>query len=258
MTPIFEVAGMSTDGSEPVVAKRESRGGRRIGAGRKKRYGKYRCMDVAHRTREPLSAKHPVHVVLRPRVKIEWRCGEYYKHVRLALWGLVGRPDFRVTHVSIQDTHLHLIVEAADAAALSKGMQSFGIRLARSIRSRNGQSGSVFKYRYHATQIRSARQARNAIAYVLNNWRRHGADWVCKEAQQARVDPYSSGALFDGWIGGAFGPAPGNYQALPVARPQTDLLLWEWKRYGLIDTNEVPGPLKLTGPSDWHRAAAQI
>ena len=35
-------------------------------------------------------------------------------------------------------------------------------------------AGKVFPDRYHAQIIRTPRQARHALAYVLNNWRKHG------------------------------------------------------------------------------------
>ena len=36
---------------------------------------------------------------------------------------------------------------------------------------------------------------------------------------------------------------PADYEPLPVEPPRTDLLRSEWKRHGLIDWRECPGPL---------------
>jgi hypothetical protein len=36
-----------------------------------------------------------------------------------------------------------------------------------------GRSGKVFHERYHARHLRSPRQVRNVLVYVLNNWRKH-------------------------------------------------------------------------------------
>ena len=113
---------------------------------------------------------------MRMLVRVSWRDRDYYQYVRRALRGTLGRSDFQIVHVSIQDTHLHLLVEAADRKALTRGMQSFNIRLARIVHAEQGGVGKVFKYRYHATQIRTASHARHALAYVLNNWRRHWLD----------------------------------------------------------------------------------
>jgi REP element-mobilizing transposase RayT len=118
-----------------------------------------------------------------------WRTRHYYDLVRRALQGTLGRRDFRIVHVSIQHTHVHLLVEAENRKALTRGMQSFAIRLARLVhRADKGRigCGKVFAYRYHATQIRTARHARHALAYVLNNWRRHRID--LNERDTAKLD----------------------------------------------------------------------
>ena len=77
---------------------------------------------------------------------------------------------------------------------------------------------------------------RNAIAYVLLNASKHArgvrvAPWV---------DPFTSGAWFEGWAGpiGVLGAE----EPSPVAHARTWLLGVGWRRSGLIDPNEVPGP----------------
>src|SRR4029079_10068870 len=109
-----------------------------------------------------------------------------------------------IVHLSIQSNHLHLIVEAEHKTALAKGMQAFQISAAKQINQiiskRRGvrRRGRVFSERYHARALKSPRSVRNAVAYVLNNWRRHRED----RAELARtwgVDPYSSGVYFNGW-----------------------------------------------------------
>jgi hypothetical protein len=95
--------------------------------------------------------------------------------------------------------HLHLIVEAANRKALSDGMKSFATRAARAINNDSGSCGKVFTYRYHSTQIRTARYARHALAYVLNNWRSHREDFANRRMLTAYLDEYSSALGFDGW-----------------------------------------------------------
>jgi hypothetical protein len=113
-------------------------------------------------------------------------------------------------------------------------MQSLTIRLSLAL---TGGRGKVFEQRYHAVQIRTARQARNTLAYVLNNWRRH-----CVWAGDAPVDPYSSGVTFTGWSEQPRFRIPDGYLPLPMSPPQTSLLRSEWKQFGLIDPFERPGP----------------
>ena len=120
-------------------------------------------------------------------------------------------------------------------------MQSFAIRAARAINRDEGSCGKVFADRYHASQITTAKYARHALAYVLNNWRRHREDFANGREIAAHLDPYSSGVSFDGWTI-TFAKHP-TYKPLPVSPPKTWLLRDGWKRHGEIDPQECPGPL---------------
>src|SRR5262245_57002657 len=222
-----------------MVEAKKTHGGARRGAGRP-RSGLRR--GGPHRARPALSHYHPVHVTLRTERDVpRLRQGCIYRALRRVLVRYLGRGDFRIVHISIQHNHIHLIVEAADARALTRGMQSFAINAARAVNTGYGHIGKVFAYRYHATQIRTARYARNAISYVVNNWRRHREDFFDGRTRAAQLDPYSSAVSFTGWTRRFATPA--NYTPLPVSQPETDLLRTDWLRFGRIDPHERPGPL---------------
>jgi REP element-mobilizing transposase RayT len=203
--------------------------------GRPRKRGKH---DPDHVTRPEVIARHPVHVVLRVTRDIgTLRTRHAYRAIRGAIATCAARTAYRVIHASLQSNHLHLLVEADDKLALSRGMQGFAIsaakRLNRELRRRRG---AVFAFRYHATPITSPTQARNAIAYVLNNWRRHKND----ARAPYRIDPYSSADQFHGWRT-PHGYAP-RREPLPCVRPTSWLLTDGWSRAGPIGTDEIPGP----------------
>ncbi len=227
-----------------ATKEKAKRGGKRAGAGRKKTG---MCRDVPHRARPELDERHPLHVVVRMRKerRIGLRRGRMYTRMRKVIVRYLGRDDFRIVHLSIQQNHVHLIVEAASRRALSRGMQSFTINAARAINADHGSIGKVWEFRYHATQIRTARQARNTLAYVLNNWRRHRQDFANGKLLSAKLDPYSSALAFDGWTERFL--VPDGYNPLPVSPPSTRLLKGDWRRFGLLDPFEAPGPLELGG-----------
>jgi putative transposase len=139
----------------------------------------------------------------------------------------------RLVHFSVQSTHLHFIVEARDARSLSRGMKGLLVRIARGLNRLWRRIGSVFADRFHARTLRTPREVRNALAYVLKNAHKHGC---CRDG----VDPYSSGNEFDGWKG-ALSPKPMSKGSVPVLKPRTWLLAHDWKRHGLIDPREPPG-----------------
>jgi REP element-mobilizing transposase RayT len=146
-----------------------------------------------------------------------------------------ARADFRLTHYSIQSNHLHLLVEADGPAALGRGMKSIGARVARAVNRIFRRRGAVLVERFHLHVLRTPREVRNALAYVLLNARKHlGRLGV----RGSRIDPASSGRWFEGWRDAR---AAASLDASPVARPRTWLLSWGWRRHGLLASDEVPG-----------------
>jgi hypothetical protein len=149
------------------------------------------------------------------------------------------RERIRIVHISLQRTHVHLLVEANDAKALASGMQGFQISAARNINTLLGDDkyrrrrGRVFADRYHVTVIKSPTQARHTISYILSNWRKHGED---KEglASTWLVDPFSSGISFPDWkeLDGkdVMWPIRKTYDPLMVRMPASWLLKEGWMR----------------------------
>ena len=170
-----------------------------------------------------------------------------YLAIRSASIVAARRTDARIVHISLQRTHIHLIVEAQDYRALAKLMQGFQISAAKLInrahhkaRKLDGRRrGRVFADRYHCEVITSPRQMRNALGYVLNNWRKHGED-LTLATHEWRIDPFSTGSQFDGWRArGRADPSSGD-PPLVVRNATTWLLTNGWRKHGLIGCTEVP------------------
>ena len=78
-------------------------------------------------------------------------------------------------------------------------------------------------------------RSRHALAYVLNNWRRHHEDHAGLGAgRRPLVDRYSSGVAFGGWAerDGVPFAWPTGFEPLPIAAPTTWLLQQGWRRGG--------------------------
>jgi hypothetical protein len=202
-----------------------SHGGWRPGAGRKPGP----TSGVPHRRRAPHDARTPVHVTLRAAKGLpSLRTCRVIPVVRGAL-GAGSTHAFRIAHFSVQSNHLHLIVEADHGRALSRGLQGLAIRLAKAVNRLLRRHGTVWAGRYHARALRTPREVRNGLVYVLLNGRKHGA-------HHRGVDPCSSGAWFSGWretIRAVAGCAP-------VVRARTWLLGVGWRRWGPISVRETP------------------
>jgi putative transposase len=118
--------------------------------------------------------------------------------------------------------HLHLLAEASERRALSRGLQGLSIRLAKAVNRHLRRSGRVFAERYHA------RTRASTAAIFL----------------PVLVDGCSSVPWFGGW-------APPTALAFvarkdlsegdaPVVAPTTWSLRAGYQRAGPIDTDDAP------------------
>ncbi len=190
---------------------------------------------VPHRKRPAHAPYNPVHVTMRrakglPSLRVE----RLHDLLRQAI-AHTRRDDFRIVHYSIQNDHLHMLVEADDALSLTNGMKSFAVRVAMRINRRimTRRSGKVWGDSYHRRELTTPSEVRNAIVYVLNNHMKHG-EW-----QVGLVDPCSSAPWFDGWMHRREPVPPERFAG---ERASTWLLDEGWSTVGLgfISVGEVP------------------
>ena len=205
-------------------------GGKRRGSGRKAtgKFGRDAAgrarPGVRHQKRRWDGARIPLHVTVRalpgaPSLRSFWAAA--------VIGALLKRRaeralPCRVVHFSLQKDHLHMLVEADDQPALSRGMQGLLSGLARVINRATGNRGKLWSDRYHARSLRTPTEVRHCIVYVLRNHLKHG------EAAASLVDPLTSAAWFDGFAN----REPLRRDAAPVAPPATWLLRAGWHRAG--------------------------
>ena len=222
------------------------RGGKRKGAGRKPKGAR---AGSPHQRRPKIQPTQALHIVLRVDPGVgNLRRGKLYKALRDATITAALRDRFRIVHLSLQRTHVHMLVEASNKQSLARGMQGFQISAARHINTALGvgarrRRGRVFTDRYHLEVITSPTRARRALSYVLNNWRKHREDQHGL-ASTWLVDPFSSGISFPDWLELAdqawMWPIRETYDPLVVRRPQSWVLREGWKCCGAISAHDVP------------------
>ena len=198
-------------------------GGRREGAGRKLvgvRAG------VPHRRKGALAARFPVHVTARVVMGLASLRRRAEQAVLLgAFRSGCERFGFRLVQYAVLGNHLHFVVEARDRRALFRGMVGLLTRIARRLNKWWGRRGKVFADRFHERILRTPREVRNVLRYVLRNAARHGCS-----VPRDEPDPCSSGRWFDGWRDFRV-PFP---EPWPVAGARTWLLRVGWRRHGLF------------------------
>jgi REP element-mobilizing transposase RayT len=209
------------------------RGGARRGSGRKPKGAR---ALVAHAPRPRLTARDPVLVTthLLPGLP-NLRRNRTLATLRGVLAAGADRFGFRLVEYSIQSNHLHFVAEADDARSIASGMQGLLVRVARALNREWGRRGKVLRDRYHARILRSPREVRAVLVYVLQNARKHGAQIV-------GIDAFSSGAWFRGWLDRV------AREGRPTATARSWLLTTGWLRGGPISTHEAPSWSSDSGP----------
>lgn len=149
-------------------------GGRRPGSGRKRIHSK----GVSHRLREKVNVKTPVHINFRYKTHI--RNKEALKVLKRALINS-RKMGLRVIHCSMMTNHIHIIAEVENNRILTKGMRSLTVTFAKGLK-----KGRIQVQRYHLHVLRSVKETKNAISYVLFNQQKHA------KKQYSVIDQYSS------------------------------------------------------------------
>ena len=109
-------------------------------------------------------------------------------------------------HYAVLNDHLHLVVEGSD--------------------------------RYHDRILKTPREVRNVLRYVLGNGKKHAAEG--REIRvSAAIDTYTSAPWFDG-----FREVFRVRGLEAIVRPVTDARTWMltigWRRHGLLSVHELP------------------
>jgi REP element-mobilizing transposase RayT len=150
----------------------------------------------------------------------------------LAQIRFASRRFLRIVHFSVQSNHIHMLVEANDRGRLAQGMKGFAVRVARNLNGLLGIRGNVWADRYHAHALKTPREVRRALIYVLRNRVKHGGI--------VALDRHSSAFYFDGWHDEVGCPPPeGSPDEWPIAHSETWLINVGWRR--------SQGPLRLDG-----------
>jgi REP element-mobilizing transposase RayT len=177
-----------------------------------------------------------------------------FQTVRQALAAGKSQFGFSLVEFSIQHDHLHLIAEAKDRGALSRGIQGLSVRIARAVNRQLQRTGRLFADRYHARALTSPRAVKFALRYVLLNARKHsrassagvgGIAWGFIDSRSsapwfrtfARPEALAFGAreARDVWQRESGSADP------PVAPARTWLLRTCLQRHGPFDADDTPG-----------------
>ncbi len=171
--------------------KLHPRGGKRPRAGRKPNGAR---AGVSHLTRDQFGRRLPIHVTVRMAPHVyNLRSRRAFSVVGRAIARAADRFGVTIVQFSVLGNHVHLVVEAPETTALSRAMQGFSIRVAKGMNTLMHRVGRVVGDRYHAHVLRTPSEARRAVMYVRDNFRKHMAAHG-ELVSRTYVDPFSSDA----------------------------------------------------------------
>jgi putative transposase len=169
--------------------------------------------------------------------------------IRVVIAG-AKRKGVRVLHYSVQDNHLHLMVEARNSADLSNQMRTLFSRIAFAVNAVARRHGKLFRDRHHRHELKTPREVRNALVYILFNDRKHrGAQRDLSPADATpTLDPCSSAWWFEDWAPWDTPPPrkASDGPETPTSKPRTWLARFGWRwalgrdRDGRIRFSESP------------------
>ena len=151
--------------------------------------------------RQPIRRQTPLHITLRLREGLPNLRSR--KGMQLIMKAFKGAQEkgLRIIHFAVLSNHIHLIVEVANSEILYKSMRSLttrlGIYLRRwarpsSLRRAQIKKLGLFRGRYHVHILKTAREVKNALHYVLLN--------PCKHFKKGPyIDFYTSSFIFKDW-----------------------------------------------------------
>ncbi|MFT7668132.1 MAG: REP element-mobilizing transposase RayT [Planctomycetota bacterium] len=164
-------------------------GGWRKGSGPRKRKS-----GVAHVTRPRVKKSDVMHLTWKLRKELPSLRNSSAARAILDALRKAKLAGLRVIHFSIQNHHIHMIVEAPNRELLANCMRGLGCRIAKALNKAWNRTGKVFAERFHQVLLEGFQQVRNALRYVLNNHLKHK-----QKSEAGRPDSYSSDGYFDGW-----------------------------------------------------------
>jgi REP element-mobilizing transposase RayT len=235
-------------------AKRPRKRRRGVALGRRPRAE--RVGFVSHSARPEHDYRHPVHVSMRRVKRAPSLRSERIFRAILGQLARVKRSGGHVVHYSVQNDHLHLIVEGESRQDLSAQMRKLFARIALAVNAIAKRRGSLFRDRHHREELDGPTKTRNALVYVLFNDRKYHAQngGAITDELLSDVDDRSSAAWLDGWDPRAR-PPPETVARLrardgdidgfgaPCIEPETWLAQEGWRlrtRRGAIKVHELP------------------
>jgi REP element-mobilizing transposase RayT len=182
-------------------------GGRRPGAGRKRIHSK----GVSHLKRETVTKRTPQHINFKFNCNI--RNKDTLKLLKRSIQN-AQKMGLRIIHFSMQSNHIHLITEAENNEILTKGMRALTVTFSKGL-----NKGRVQQERFHLHELKTLREIKNAVQYVLFNEQKH------TRTNFSKITGYSSILYMENGLNLVRNFAKKNNITLQIEKPLAEISL---------------------------------
>lgn len=176
--------------------------------------------------RAEVKAQYPLHITMRIKPGLVSLRGPKMARAFKTALSKAKKNGLCTVHYALENNHLHLFAESKGNDHLRTGTASFGASFGKAVRRASGGLGSVFAGRYHLRVLKSPRQTKNALAYVLMNHSKH-------EGSKPYPDERSSAAYFGEWnslLGGRYRNVKAESRPAHLGAPESWLARVGWSR----------------------------
>jgi REP element-mobilizing transposase RayT len=142
------------------------------GAGRPKGRSKH---YIPHLKREKIPKQTPVHVTIKINKEYKGLRSKAFLNMLKHAIKKARLKGLAVIHFTVQIDHIHLFLEPKNNQKLTQGMRSLICSLAERVRRSRGlkKLNQFVKERYHLHILRTLREVKNAVRYILGNTIKH-------------------------------------------------------------------------------------
>lgn len=128
---------------------------------------------IRHVKRDRITKLTSMHITIKVREnKADIKSKKILNALHHAIWR-ARLKRIRVIHYTLEFNHVHLLVEADCHKVMHRGMQAFGISIAKAINKFKMKTGQVYKNRYHLKKITNPVQLKNVLHYIFHNGVHH-------------------------------------------------------------------------------------
>jgi len=123
-------------------------------------------------SRRDINSQKPIHCILKTMVKISFHEKNAYHYIISLIKKVEAKYYVNIFQYHINGNHLHFFIITPNKEMISNALRYIGSMLARYFNKKLRRKGAFFEDRYFSSVKRSAREIRNTVYYIANQYKK--------------------------------------------------------------------------------------